>query len=330
MDINKEQLHEMLHPMKVIGLGGNPALNEKIAAILNQPLIETAVHHFSDGEIQVNIGETVRGCDVFVIQSIQDPVNENFMELEIVLDALHRASANKVNVVIPYLAYSRSDTKTRSREPITAKLIANLLQLTGMDRLIAVDLHASQIQGFYNVPVDHLHAMPLLAQYFLDNGIADKGEDDVVVVSPDHSGAKLARNFGQYFNAPIAIVDQRGARYDTEVHDMIGDVKDKKCIIIDDLIDTGSRISSSTKSVLAAGAKKVYVAATHALLSKNATEVLNELPIEQIVVTDTIKHKRYPDRMVRISVDQLLARGIDYVYNDRSIHQIFDEQNRLK
>ena len=328
--MNKEELHQLLHPMKVIGLGGNPALNEKIAAILHQPLIETAVHHFSDGEIQVNIGESVRGCDVFVIQSIQDPVNENFMELEIVLDALHRASAHVINVVVPYLAYSRSDTKTRSREPITAKLVANLLQLTGMDRLITVDLHASQIQGFYNIPVDHLHAIPLLGQYFLDNGIATKEDDDIVVVSPDHSGAKLARNFGQYFNAPIAIVDQRGARYDTEVHDMIGDVKDKKCIIIDDLIDTGSRISSSTKSVLAAGAKKVYVAATHALLSKNATGVLNELQIEQIVVTDTIKHKRYPDRMVRISVDQLLARGIDYVYNDRSIHQIFDEQNRLK
>lgn len=328
--MNKEELHQLLHPMKVIGLGGNPALNEKIAAILHQPLIENAVHHFSDGEIQVNIGESVRGCDVFVIQSIQDPVNENFMELEIVLDALQRASAHVINVVVPYLAYSRSDTKTRSREPITAKLVANLLQLTGMDRLITVDLHASQIQGFYNIPVDHLHAIPLLGQYFLDNGIATKEDDDIVVVSPDHSGAKLARNFGQYFNAPIAIVDQRGARYDTEVHDMIGDVKDKKCIIIDDLIDTGSRISSSTKSVLAAGAKKVYVAATHALLSKNATEVLNELPIEQIVVTDTIKHKRYPDRMVRISVDQLLARGIDYVYNDRSIHQIFDEQNRLK
>ncbi len=199
-----------------------------------------------------------------------------------------------------------------------------------MDRLITVDLHASQIQGFYNIPVEHLHAIPLLGQYFLDNGIATKEDDDIVVVSPDHSGAKLARNFGQYFNAPIAIVDQRGARYDTEVHDIIGDVKDKKCIIVDDLVDTGSHISSSTKSVLAAGAKKVYVAATHALLSKNATEVLNELPIEQIVVTDTIKHTRYPDRMVRISVDQLLARGIDYVYNDRSIHQIFDEQNRLK
>ncbi len=328
--MNKEELHQLLHPMKVIGLGGNPALNEKIASILHQPLIETAVHHFSDGEIQVNIGESIRGCDVFVIQSVQDPVNENFMELEIVLDALHRASAHTINVVVPYLAYSRSDTKTRSREPITAKLIANLLQLTGMDRLITVDLHASQIQGFYNIPVDHLHAIPLLGQYFLDNGIATKEDDDIVVVSPDHSGAKLARNFGQYFNAPIAIVDQRGARYDTEVHDIIGDVKDKKCIIVDDLIDTGSRISSSTKSVLAAGAKKVYVAATHALLSKNATEVLNELPIEQIVVTDTIKHTRYPDRMVRISVDQLLARGIDYVYNDRSIHQIFDEQNRLK
>ena len=328
--MNKEELHQLLHPMKVIGLGGNPALNEKIASILHQPLIETAVHHFSDGEIQVNIGESVRGCDVFVIQSVQDPVNENFMELEIVLDALHRASAHTINVVAPYLAYSRSDTKTRSREPITAKLVANLLQLTGMDRLITVDLHASQIQGFYNIPVDHLHAIPLLGQYFLDNGIATKEDDDIVVVSPDHSGAKLARNFGQYFNAPIAIVDQRGARYDTEVHDIIGDVKDKKCIIVDDLIDTGSPISSSTKSVLAAGAKKVYVAATHALLSKNATEVLNELPIEQIVVTDTIKHTRYPDRMVRISVDQLLARGIDYVYNDRSIHQIFDEQNRLK
>ena len=328
--MNKEELHQLLQPMKVIGLGGNPALNEKIASILHQPLIETAVHHFSDGEIQVNIGESVRGCDVFVIQSVQDPVNENFMELEIVLDALHRASAHTINVVVPYLAYSRSDTKTRSREPITAKLVANLLQLTGMDRLITVDLHASQIQGFYNIPVDHLHAIPLLGQYFLDNGIATKEDDDIVVVSPDHSGAKLARNFGQYFNAPIAIVDQRGARYDTEVHNIIGDVKDKKCIIVDDLIDTGSRISSSTKSVLAAGAKKVYVAATHALLSKNATEVLNELPIEQIVVTDTIKHTRYPDRMVRISVDQLLARGIDYVYNDRSIHQIFDEQNRLK
>ncbi|MGO1641957.1 MAG: ribose-phosphate diphosphokinase [Lactobacillus amylovorus] len=328
--MNKEELHQLLHPMKVIGLGGNPALNEKIASILHQPLIETAVHHFSDGEIQVNIGESVRGCDVFVIQSVQDPVNENFMELEIVLDALHRASAHTINVVAPYLAYSRSDTKTRSREPITAKLVANLLQLTGMDRLITVDLHASQIQGFYNIPVEHLHAIPLLGQYFLDNGIATKEDDDIVVVSPDHSGAKLARNFGQYFNAPIAIVDQRGARYDTEVHDIIGDVKDKKCIIVDDLIDTGSHISSSTKSVLAAGAKKVYVAATHALLSKNATEVLNELPIEQIVVTDTIKHTRYPDRMVRISVDQLLARGIDYVYNDRSIHQIFDEQNRLK
>ena len=316
--------------IKLFAGNATPELAKKISERLYISLGDATVGRFSDGEIQVNIGESVRGCDVFVIQSIQDPVNENFMELEIVLDALHRASAHVINVVVPYLAYSRSDTKTRSREPITAKLVANLLQLTGMDRLITVDLHASQIQGFYNIPVDHLHAIPLLGHYFLDKGIATMEDDDIVVVSPDHSGAKLARNFGQYFNAPIAIVDQRGARYDTEVHDMIGDVKDKKCIIIDDLIDTGSRISSSTKSVLAAGAKKVYVAATHALLSKNATEVLNELPIEQIVVTDTIKHKRYPDRMVRISVDQLLARGIDYVYNDRSIHQIFDEQNRLK
>ena len=328
--MKKEELHEMLHPMKLIGLGGNQALAERIAAALDKPLLETAVQHFSDGEIQVNITESVRGCDVYVIQSIQDPVNENFMELMIVLDALHRASAHSVNVVIPYMAYSRQDTKNRSREPITAKLLANLLQLTDIDDLIAVDLHASQIQGFYNIPVDHLHAMPILAQYFLDNGIASKDNDDVVVVSPDHSGAKLARTFGSYFDAPIAIVDQRGARYDAEANDMIGDVKDKTVIIVDDLIDTGSRIASSTRSVLAAGAKKVYVAATHALLSQNAIDVLNELPVEQIVVTDTIKHKKYPDRMVRLSVARLLAKGIDYIYNDKSIHQIFDEQNRIQ
>ena len=327
--MKKEELHEMLHPMKLIGLGGNQALAERIAAALDKPLLETAVQHFSDGEIQVNITESVRGCDVYVIQSIQDPVNENFMELMIVLDALHRASAHSVNVVIPYMAYSRQDTKNRSREPITAKLLANLLQLTDIDDLIVVDLHASQIQGFYNIPVDHLHAMPILAQYFLDNGIASKENDDVVVVSPDHSGAKLARTFGSYFDAPIAIVDQRGARYDAEAH-MIGDVKDKTVIIVDDLIDTGSRIASSTRSVLAAGAKKVYVAATHALLSQNAIDVLNELPVEQIVVTDTIKHKKYPDRMVRLSVARLLAKGIDYIYNDKSIHQIFDEQNRIQ
>lgn len=327
--MNKEELHELLHPMKLIGLGGNQTLAKRIAKALNKELLETAVKRFSDGEIQVNITETVRGCDVYVIQSIQDPVNENFMELMIVLDALNRASAHSVTVVVPYMAYSRQDTKNRSREPITAKLLANLLQLTRIDDVVALDLHASQIQGFYNIPVDHLHALPILAQYFLDNGIVDRDSDSVVVVSPDHSGAKLARNFGSYFNAPIAIVDQRGARYDTEVHDMIGDVKDKTVIIVDDLIDTGSSLSSSTKSVLAAGAKKVYVAATHALLSQNAIDVLNQLNLEQIVVTDTIEHKKYPDRIVRLSVDRLLAKGIDYIYNDKSIHQIFDEQNRI-
>lgn len=328
--MNKEELHRMLHPMKLIGLGGNQVLNEKIANILGQPLLETSVHHFSDGEIQVNLTESVRGCDVFVIQSIQDPVNENFMELEIVLDALHRASPHSVTCVVPYLAYSRSDAKTRSREPITAKLIANLLQITDIDHLLTIDLHASQIQGFYNIPVDHLNAVPLLAQYFLDNGIANKEDDDIVVVSPDHSGTKLARNFGSFFDAPIAIVDQRGERYDDSVHDIIGDVKGKRCIIVDDLIDTGTRVASSTNSVLAAGATKVYVAATHAILSQNAISVLNQLPLMQIVVTDTIHHQHYSDHLVRISVDQLLARGIDYIYNDRSIHEIFDEQNRLK
>jgi ribose-phosphate pyrophosphokinase len=197
--MNKEELHRMLHPIKLIGLGGNQTLAEKVAAILQQPLLETAVHHFSDGEIQVQVSESVRGCDVFVIQSIQDPVNENFMELMITLDALTRASAHKIIPVIPYMAYSRSDTKTRSREPITAKLVANLIQLNAIDSIIALDLHASQIQGFYNVPVDHLHALPILAQYFLDSGIAHKSSDDVVVVSPDHAGYQIGTNDGSIF-----------------------------------------------------------------------------------------------------------------------------------
>lgn len=327
--MNKEELHKLLHPIKLIGLGGNQRLAEKIAQILHEPLLETAVKHFSDGEIQVSISESVRGCDVFVIQSVQDPVNENFMELMIVLDALNRAAAHKIIPVVPYMAYSRSDTKTRSREPITAKLVANMIQINNISNIITVDLHASQIQGFYNVPVDHLHAMPLLAQYFLDNGIARKGEDDVVVVSPDHAGTKMARAMGQYFDAPIAIVDQRSARFDEKVHDMIGDVAGKKCIIVDDLIDTGTRLASSTESVIAAGAKKVYAAATHAVLSHGSVERLNKLPLEQIVVTDSIKKDAYPDRLVRLSIDRLLAKGIDYVYNDRSIHTIFDEQNHL-
>jgi len=316
--------------MMMFALNSNIPLAKKIAKRVGVPLSKSSVQRFSDGEIQINIDESVRGKDVYLIQSTSAPVNDNLMELLIMIDAVRRASAHTINIVMPYYGYARQDRKTRAREPITAKLVANLLQITGMDHLIALDLHASQIQGFYNIPVDHLHAMPLLTQYFIDNGIATKEDNDLVIVSPDHSGAKLARNFAQYFDAPIAIVDQRGARYDAETHDVIGDVKDKKCIIVDDLIDTGSRISSSTKSVMAAGAKKVYVAATHALLSQNATEVLNELPIEQIIVTDTIKHNHYPDRMVRMSVDLLLARGIDYVYHDRSIHQIYDEQNEIK
>ena len=324
-------VHQKANPqLKLFSLSSNPEIAEKIAEATGLPLGKVSSRQFSDGEIMINIEESVRGDDIYIIQSTNKPVNDYLWELLIMIDACKRASANSVNVVMPYFGYARQDRIAASREPITAKLLANLLQLTDIDDLIAVDLHASQIQGFYNIPVDHLHAMPILAQYFLDNGIASKDDDDVVVVSPDHSGAKLARTFGSYFDAPIAIVDQRGARYDAEAHDMIGDVKDKTVIIVDDLIDTGSRIASSTKSVLAAGAKKVYVAATHALLSQNAIDVLNELPVEQIVVTDTIKHKKYPDRMVRLSVARLLAKGIDYIYNDKSIHRIFDEQNRIQ
>lgn len=315
------------HNIKLIGLNGNLPLAEKTAEVLGFPLIKTSIKHFSDGEINININETVRGDNVYVIQSIQDPVNENLMELLIIIDALRRASAHKINVVVPYMAYARADRKTKAREPITAKLVANMIEEAGADRVIALDLHASQIQGFFDIPVDHLRAVSILAKFFLDEGV----KENVVIVSPDHSGTNMARKFAEFFDAPIAIVDQRGSHYDDAVHGIIGEVEGATAIIVDDIIDTGIRLSYSTKSLKAAGAKKVYAAATHALLSKNATEILDNAGLEQIVVTDSIIHEdgHYPENMVRLSVDYLLAAAIQHIYENKSLHDIFDDNQNL-
>lgn len=313
-----------LYPMKLIALSGNSALAEEVATRLQLPLVDASVKHFADGEIQVNINETIRGDDVFVIQSVNDPVNENFMELMIMLDALRRASAHTINVVMPYFAYSRADRKTRSREPITAKLVSNLITLGGADRVVAVDLHADQIQGFFRIPVDHLQALPILAEYF--QGLHLGGADDLVVVAPDHSSTKRARALAEYFGCPIAIIDKRDDTPTVEAMDIIGDVTGKICIISDDLIDTGHRMVWSANSLKDAGAKKIFGCATHAVFSQGAAERLRQSVLEQVVVTNTVRvpeEKMFP-KLVKLSVAPLLAQAITKIYNNQSIHTPFN------
>lgn len=316
------------HPMRLIALNGNFDLAKAVAEHVGMPLLTTSVKHFADGEIQINIDETVRGDDIFVIQSINDPVNENFMELMIVLDALRRASAHTINVVLPYFAYSRADRKTRSREPITAKLVSNLIEIGGADRVVALDLHADQIQGFFDIPVDHLQALPILAQYFLDKKLGTA--DEIVVVAPDHSSTKRARALAEYFDCPIAIVDKRDSNPSVDPLDIIGDVDGKICIIADDLIDTASRMVWSANSLHEAGAKEIYGCATHAIFSSGAPKKLQDSVLKEVVVTDSIRmpeEKKFP-KLVRLSVSDLLARAINKIYNNESIHSLFVEEDQ--
>ncbi|WP_461226663.1 ribose-phosphate diphosphokinase [Lacticaseibacillus suihuaensis] len=303
--------------VKLFALNGNVPLAQKIAQEVGLPLSPASVRHFADGEIAIDLDDSVRGADVYVIQPVSDPVNENLMELLIMVDALRRASAHTINVVVPYYGYARADRKARSREPITAKLVANLLTMDGIDRFIAVDLHADQLQGFFDIPVDHLRALPLFAEYFRKLNLPD-----VVVVAPDHSGTKHARELAELLHAPIAIVDKRP---EAEAG-IIGDVAGQNAIIIDDLIDTGDRAAEAYTALAAAGAKDIYAVATHAIFSRGASQRLADLPLRQIVVTDTIDlpaEKRLPN-MVTISVGQMIGQAIKLIATNQSIHPLFD------
>ncbi|KRL13870.1 MAG: ribose-phosphate pyrophosphokinase [Schleiferilactobacillus perolens] len=313
--------------LKLFSLNSNPTLSQRIADAVGMPLCGATVKHFSDGEIQVNIDHSVRGDDCFVIQSVADPVNENFMELMIMIDALRRASARTINVVLPYYGYSRADRKTRSREPITAKLVSNLIEMDGATRIVAVDLHADQIQGFFDIPVDHLQAIPLIATYFLKQNLGSG--DDIVVVAPDHSTTKRARALGEYFGSPIAIVDKRDETDDTvDPMDIIGDVKDKTAIIVDDMIDTGTRMAASAYSLQAAGAKRIYAGITHAVFSAGAVDKLEAAPFEQIVFTDTIQlpEDKIRDRFVQLSVGPLIAQAIRMIYQNQSVDELYESR----
>ncbi|CAM2894295.1 MULTISPECIES: ribose-phosphate diphosphokinase [Dellaglioa] len=313
--------------LKLFALNSNVELAEKVANVLNTTLSTASVKHFSDGEIQINIDESIRGADIYIIQSISNPVNENLMELLIMVDALRRASAGTINVVMPYYGYARSDRKARSREPITAKLVANFIQLAGVSRVITLDLHAAQLQGFFNIPVDHLVSLEIQAKYFIENGITD----DVVVVSPDHNSVKGARNMAEKLKAQIAIVDKRGSDFadNSAETSIIGDVKGRRCIVIDDMIDTGTMMTDAARALKAAGATDIYACATHAVMSEGAIEALSDDNIKQVIVTDSIVVPEADklDKLVRLSVADLFGQAIDLIHKNRSVDKLFTEKN---
>lgn len=311
--------------LKIFALNSNRPLAQKIADEVGVELGKLSVDRFSDGEIQINIEESVRGDNVYVIQSTSAPVNDNLMELMIMIDALRRASANTINVVLPYYGYARQDRKARSREPITAKLVANMLQNSGVTRIVALDLHAAQIQGFFDIPVDHLMGAPLLTDYFINEGVAA----NAVVVSPDHGGVTRARALAEFLKAPIAIIDKRRPRPNVaKIMNIIGDVKGKKCIMIDDMIDTAGTISKGAQALMDAGAEEVYASATHAVLSGPAIERLDNSPLKQVVVTDSIQlpDEKQIDKIVQVSVAPLIGAAIKRINENRPVSPLFNNR----
>ncbi|NWH12408.1 ribose-phosphate pyrophosphokinase [Acholeplasma laidlawii] len=307
---------------KLFTLSANKPLAEKIAKSAGIPLSNVEVIRFADGEITVNIEESVRGNHVFVIQPTSEPANDHLMEVLVLTDALKRASAASITIIMPYFGYSRQDRKVKSRQPITAKLVANLLTVAGVDRVVSIDLHAAQIQGFFDIPIDNFPAAPTLASYF-----RRKKLENVVVVSPDHGGVTRARVFASFFNAPLAIIDKRRPEPNkAEVMNIIGDVKGATCIMIDDIIDTGGTLMAGANALKEAGAKEVYAAATHGVLTSNATERLQNSVINEIVITDTIyldPAKNQP-KLKQLSIGALLGEAIIHILQDEPISQIFN------
>ena len=310
--------------IELIAGNSNRPLAEAVAAELKLPLSNAEVGKFSDREINITLPQTVRGRDVFIIQSTSIPVNDNLMELLIMIDACKRASAGRITAVMPYFGYARQDRKARPRDPITAFLVGDILTSAGADRVLTMDLHAAQIQGFFDIPVDHLYGAPILARYF-----KNKMNEDWVVVSPDVGSVGRARNFASRVNASLAIVDKRRPKANAiEVMNVIGDVKDKSCIMVDDMIDTAGTICQGAEALVKNGAKEVYACCTHGVLSGPAMERLIASPIKQIVVLDTInlpEHVRNNPKIKVLSVAKLVAKAITTIYSDTSLSAIYED-----
>lgn len=308
--------------LRVFSLNSNRALAEEIANHLGTTLGECTVSRFSDGEVQINLEESIRGCEVYVVQSTCAPVNEHIMELLIMIDALKRASAHSINIVIPYYGYARQDRKARAREPITAKLVANLLETAGADRVIALDLHAPQIQGFFDMPIDHLQGIPILSDYF-----KAKDLEDIVIVSPDHGGVTRARRMADRLGAPLGIIDKRRPKpNEAEIMNIIGNIEGKTAILIDDLIDTAGTIILAANALLECGAKEIYACCTHPVLSGPAIERLKDAPIKELIVTNTIPlpKEKVLDNMTQLSVAPLIGEAIIRIHELKSVSILFD------
>ncbi len=308
--------------LKIFCGTANVALADEVCAFLGMPRGQANVTRFSDGEVYVQVLENVRGADVFVVQPTCHPVDEHLMELLLMIDALKRASAHRVTPVIPYFGYARQDRKDKPRAPISAKLVADLLTTAGADRCVAVDLHAPQIQGFFNIPVDHLFASPVLVDYFRKMQLPQ-----LTVVSPDAGGVERARFFAKKLDSALAIVDKRRVEMDvTEVMHVIGDVRGRTCVILDDIIDTAGTLVKTGNALLEAGASKVYACASHAVLSGPAIERIHTSCLEQVVVTNTIplapEAKQEPKIKV-LTIAGLIARAIQSIHEESSVSRLF-------
>lgn len=318
-----------MNGIQIIAGTSHPELAEKISKKLEIPLTPTVIKKFANGEIYVRVGKKVRGDDIFIIQTMDNPVNDCLMEVLILADALKRSSAHRINLICPQLCYSRQDRRTQSHEPITAKLVANLITKAGVDRIITVDLHADQIQGFYDIPVDHLVGYPMIAKY-----LVKKKFKDIVIVSPDIGGVKRANKLADLLNAPIAIIDKiRREHNKCEVAHVVGDVKGKTAIIVDDMVDTGGSICNAANIVKEFGAKEVIICATHALLNGNAKENLEKCAATEIIFLDTIpipEEKRIK-KMKIISLAPLFSKIIQRIHTEKSLGELFkwEEQSKL-
>ncbi len=308
--------------IKIFTANSNPKLAADIASNLGLSVGQSAVNHFSDGEISVNIFETVRGSDVFVVQSTCNPVNDNLMELLIMIDAFKRASAGRITAVIPYFGYARQDRKAKARDPISAKLVADLITSAGADRVLTMDLHASQIQGFFNIPVDHLLGSAILCPYFAEH----INTEDTVMVSPDLGSVTRARYYAERLDIPLAIIDKRRPKANvSEVMNIIGDVKGKNVIMIDDMIDTAGTIVHAAMALKERGAKKITVGCSHAVFSGPAIQRIKESPIEEMVILDTIPlpPEKMLDKITVLSSANVFAEAIDRIYEDLSVSTLF-------
>lgn len=316
-----------MNQVKLITGNANPELAKAVAGHLGIPLANVTVGRFSDGEIQVVLNESVRDDDVFIIQPLCSPSNDYIMELLLLADALKRASAGRITAVIPYFAYGRQDRKVNPRDPISARLLADIISVAGVNHIVVVDLHAKQVEGFFDLPVDHLEARPVLADYFLRRGFS---EEDTVIVSPDIGGVARARNFAKVFNAPIAIIDKRRPKPNVaEVMNIIGEVKGKKAIIIDDIIDTAGTIVNAAKAIKERGATEVYATCTHPVFSGPAVERLSkavkEGVLKEVVVTDTIPlgNKSFEGAKI-LSISGMLAEAIRRIHFGESVSKMFN------